>query len=37
MRRMGMQKGKSARRFKGRAAKTMGLNLRNPLRGGWRL
>ena len=37
MYRMGMQKGKSGRRFKGRAEKTMALNLRNPLRGGWRL
>jgi hypothetical protein len=37
MRRMGMSKGKSARKFRGRAGKTMALNLRSPLRGGWRL
>jgi len=37
MRRHGVSKGKSARKFKGRHGKTMALNLRSPLRGGWRL
>jgi len=37
MRRMGAGKGRSAKRFKARAGKTMALNLRNPLRGGSRL
>jgi len=37
MRRMGARKGRSAKRFQARAGKTMALNLRSPLRGGWRL
>lgn len=37
MHRSSPNKGRSVRKFKGRASKTHRINLSAPLRGGWRL
>lgn len=37
MKRSAVNKGRSARKFRGRAAKTSQANVRSPLRGGYRM
>lgn len=37
VKRYGVNKGRSARKFRSNTRRTKGANMRNPMRGGWRL